>query len=124
MPRRPNHFQFAIADFDHVAVIDVLVGIGDRPIHRGAHPRRTHPGWSELFDGKTMALKEGARLGTVGHAHPAELDHTAGALGLETKNMRRRVTAAPNLAGRAEMIDVMMGRDDRVEILDLDSDFG
>ena len=37
--------------------------------------------------------------------------------------MCRGVTAASNLARRAEVIDMMMSRDDRVEILDLDADF-
>src|SRR5208282_6662822 len=47
----------------------------------------------------------------------------AGALGFEAMNVRRRMTAAANLARRAEMIDMVMRGDDRIEILDLDPDF-
>ena len=65
-----------------------------------------------------------ARLGPVVRRHFAELDHAARALGFEPMNMRDGVTAPANLAGSAEVIDMMMGRDDRIEILDLDADFG
>src|SRR5580658_7841698 len=124
MPRRPDYFELAVADFDHVVIVDVLVGLCDRPVHRGPHPRRAHPGWRELFDRKSVLGKKRARFGTIVRAHPAELDHPARALSFEAMDVRRRVTAASNLAGRAEVIDVMMGRDDRVEVLDLDIDFG
>src|SRR5580704_75761 len=119
----PDNFELSVADFDHVMIVDVLVGLRDRPVHRCAHPRGAHSGWIELLDRKSVAGKKCARFGTVVRRHLAELDHAARALGLEPMNMRNRVTAATNLAGRAEVINMMMGRDDRVEIFDLDAEF-
>src|ERR1700684_156964 len=123
MAWRPDHFELAVTDFDHVMIIDVLVGLRDRPVHRCAHPRGTHSGWIELLDRKSVASKERARFGTVVRRHLAELDHAARALGLEPMNVRNRMTAATNLAGRAEVINMMMRCDDRVEIFNLDAEF-
>ena len=69
--------------------------------------------------GKKLRAIRGGRAALM----VAELDHPARALGLEPMNMRHRMAAATNLAGRAEVIDMMMGRDDRIEIFDLDADF-
>src|SRR5271156_2725662 len=123
MSRRPDNFELAVADFDHVMIVDVLVGLRDRAVHRCAHPRGAHAGWIELLDRKSVAGKERARFGTVVRCHLAELYHAACALGLEPMNVRNRVTAATNLAGRAEVINMMMRRDDCVEIFDLDAEF-
>src|SRR5258708_21854982 len=124
MSRRPDDFELAVADFDHVVIIDVLVGLRDRPVHRGAHPCGAHPGRRELFDRKSVLGEKYARLRPIVRRHLAELDHPAGALGFETVNMSDGMTAAANLARRAEVIDVMMGRYDRIAILDLDIEFG
>src|ERR1700735_1195878 len=121
MARRPDHFELAVANFYHVVIVDVLVGLRDRRVHRGAHPGGAHAGWIELLDRKSVARKERARFGTVVRRHLAEFDHAARALGLEPMNVRNRVTAATNLAGSAEVINMMMRRDDRGEIFDLDS---
>src|SRR5258707_14122827 len=119
MSRRPDHFELAVADFDHVVIIDVLVGLRDRPVHRSSHPRGTHPGGRELFDRKSMLREKYARLGTIVRRHLAELDHPACTLGFEAMNVSHGMAATANLAGRAEVIDMMMRRDDRIEILDL-----
>src|SRR5271167_602756 len=110
MARRPNHFELAVADFDHVMIIDVLVGLRDRPVHRCTHPRGAHPGWIELLDRKSVARKERARFGAVVRRHLAEFDHAARTLGLEPMNVRNRVTAATDLTRRAEVINMMMRR--------------
>src|SRR6266481_8586948 len=123
MARRPDDFEFAIPDFDHIVIIDELVGIGNRTVHRGSHPRRSHPGWRELLNRKSVARKERSRFGTIVWAHFPELDHPARALSLEAMDVRDRMTAPANLARRAEVIDMVMRRDQRVEILDLDSNF-
>src|SRR5208283_5148578 len=123
MARRPDNFQLAVADFDHVMIVDVLVGLRDRVEHRSAHPHGAHAGWIELLDRKSVAGKKRARFGTVVRRHLAELDHAARTLGLEPMNVRDGVTAATNLAGRAKVINMMMRRNDRIEIFNLDAEF-
>src|SRR5579864_2964285 len=113
MPRRPDYLKLPIANFDHVVIVDVLVGLSDRTVHRGAHPRRTHPGRRELLDRKSVARKERSRLGTIVRTHFPELDHPARALRLESMDMRDRMTPSANLARRAEVIDMVMRRDQR-----------
>src|SRR5580692_10820165 len=98
MPGRPDHFKLTVADFDHVVIVDVLVGLCDRPVHRSSHPSRAHPDWRELFDRKSVLGKERARLGTIVRTHLAELDHPARALGFEAMDMCRGMTAPANLA--------------------------
>src|SRR5579862_2362728 len=98
MPRRPDHLELAIADFDDVVIVDVLVGLRDRTVHRSSHPGRTHPGRRELLDRKSVLGEKYARLGTVMRRHLAELDHPARALGFEAMDMCRGMTAPANLA--------------------------
>src|ERR1700675_54444 len=98
MPRRPDYFQLAIADFDHVVIVDVVVGLRDRPVHRSSHPCRTHPGGRELSDRKSVPGKKRARFGTIVRTHLAELAHPARALGFQAMDMRRGMTAPANLA--------------------------
>src|SRR5580693_3423128 len=124
MARRPDHFELAVANFYHVMIVDVLVGLRDRRVHRCAHPRGAHTGWIELLDRKSVPGEERARLGAVVRRHLAEFDHAARARGLEPMNLRDRVTAATNLAVRAEVINMMMRRHDRVEMFNLDAKFG
>src|ERR1700722_11120789 len=98
MPGRPDYFELAIADFDYVVIVDVFVGLRDRPVHRSSHPCRTHSGRRELLDRKPVLGKKRARLGTIARTHLAELDHPARALGFQAMDMCRGMTAPANLA--------------------------
>src|SRR5271170_5252243 len=101
MPRRPDYFQLAVADFDHVVIVDVFVRLRHRSVHRSAHPGRADPARRELLDRKSVLGKKRARLGTIVRTHPAELDHPARALGFEAMDMRCGMAAPANLAGSA-----------------------
>ena len=66
-----------------------------------------------------MALEKRPRLGPLDHrALLAEEQHPVGALDFEFVQIRLGVAAAANLARRAEVIDMMMGPDEKLEILE------
>src|ERR1700719_2929492 len=98
MPRRPDHFKLTVADFDDVVIVDVFVGLRDRPVHRSSHPCRAHPSRRELFDRKSVLGEKRARLGTIVRTHLAKLDHPACALGFQSMDMCSGMTAPANLA--------------------------
>src|SRR5262249_186732 len=117
MAGRPNHFEAPIPDLDYVAVLDVLVGNFGRNVGAVAIKGRPHPfvvgGWN------SVALEEQHRLRrTLRHrGHAQDARHL---FLLQLMQIHLRAAAPLDCRGGAEMVGMMMGSEQDVDVFDAD----
>src|SRR3990167_9582349 len=120
MARSPDYFETPLADRNHVTVADKRTGASRRTILIGVEPARPHSFRCESIDGEAVAKKKRAGSGNLHRRDFGRLQHAIDPYQLELVQENFSPAALLNYCGGAEVIDVIVGADQHVQVFERD----